>query len=162
MAKEIERKFMVKDMSFKANAVAHRIVQGYICSENDRVVRVRIKGDHAYITIKNAAIGYSRDEFEYPIPVADAEVMLKDICLQPIIEKTRYVLPFGGFDWEIDCFGGINEGLIIAEIELPDEETEFQLPPFVGKEITGNPRYYNACLAAHPFTEWKEEHFKEL
>lgn len=162
MSQEIERKFIVNDMSFKEKAIAHRIVQGYICSEDDRVVRVRIYDNTAYLTIKNATIGFSRDEWEYSIPVEEAESMLRCVCQQPIIEKTRYELNYEGFKWEIDCFTGDNDGLIIAEIELPSEETTFPTPPFIGKEVTGDPRYYNACLIKHPFSEWKNEHLKNL
>lgn len=162
MSQEIERKFVVSDMSFKEKATAHYIVQGYICSENDRVVRVRIYDNTAYLTIKNATIGFSRNEWEYPIPVDEAKDMLNAVCQQPIIEKTRYELNHKGFKWEIDCFHGANDGLVIAEIELPSEETTFELPPFIGKEVTGNERYYNACLIQHPYSEWKEEHLKNL
>ena len=142
---EIERKFLVVNDKYKMGT-PQRISQGYICSENDRVVRVRIKGDKAYLTIKNATIGFARNEYEYEIPVADAEAMLKNTCQQPIIDKTRYVLEYKGFIWEVDEFHGDNEGLVVAEIELDSREATFDHPDFIGEEVTGDARYYNACL----------------
>ncbi|MDO4191422.1 MAG: CYTH domain-containing protein [Bacteroidales bacterium] len=162
MPKEIERKFLVTNDSYMANSEVHHIIQGYICSENDRVVRIRIYDNDAFLTIKNATIGFSRDEFEYHIPLADAETMLRSICQQPIIEKYRYKFIYEGFIWEIDHFEGDNNGLVIAEIELPNENTTFTLPPFIGKEVTGDTHYYNACLNKHPFNEWKDEHLKNM
>lgn len=154
MAKEIERKFLVKNNSYKSQSTAHHIVQGYICSEENRVVRVRIYDEQAFITIKNKTIGFSRDEFEYSIPIGDAQQMLETTCEKPIIDKVRFVMPFAGFKWEIDEFCRENEGLIIAEIELPDENTSFKIPDFIGSEVTGDARYYNANLYKHPFKTW--------
>ena len=147
---EIERKFLVVNDKYKMGT-PQRISQGYICSENDRVVRVRIKGDKAYLTIKNATIGFARNEYEYEIPVADAEAMLKNTCQQPIIDKTRYVLEYRGFIWEVDEFHGDNEGLVVAEIELDSREATFDHPDFIGEEVTGDARYYNACLFKNPY-----------
>ena len=155
MAIEIESKFLVTSSSFKELAEAHTIKQGYICSEEDRVVRVRVYDQKAYITIKNATVGFARNEFEYPIPVSDAELMLNCVCQQPIIDKTRYVLNYQGHVWEVDeCHGG-DEGLIVAEIELERADETFELPPFVGSEVTNDSRYYNACLFKHPYTSWE-------
>jgi CYTH domain-containing protein len=151
---EIERKFLVINDKYKMGT-PQRISQGYICSENDRVVRVRIKGDKAYLTIKNATIGFARNEYEYEIPVADAEAMLKNTCQQPIIDKTRYVLEYKGFIWEVDEFHGDNEGLVVAEIELDSREATFDHPDFIGEEVTGDARYYNACLFKNPYKMWK-------
>jgi CYTH domain-containing protein len=151
---EIERKFLVVNDKYKMGT-PQRISQGYICSENDRVVRVRIKGDKAYLTIKNATIGFARNEYEYEIPVADAEAMLKNTCQQPIIDKTRYVLEYKGFIWEVDEFHGDNEGLVVAEIELDNREATFDHPDFIGEEVTGDARYYNACLFKNPYKMWK-------
>jgi CYTH domain-containing protein len=151
---EIERKFLVVNDKYKMGT-PQRISQGYICSENDRVVRVRIKGDKAYLTIKNATIGFARNEYEYEIPVADAEAMLKNTCQQPIIDKTRYVLEYKGFIWEVDEFHGDNEGLVVAEIELDSRETTFDHPDFIGEEVTGDARYYNACLFKNPYKMWR-------
>lgn len=151
---EIERKFLVVNDKYKMGT-PQRISQGYICSENDRVVRVRIKGDKAYLTIKNATIGFARNEYEYEIPVADAEAMLKNTCQQPIIDKTRYVLEYRGFIWEVDEFHGDNEGLVVAEIELDSREATFDHPDFIGEEVTGDARYYNACLFKNPYKMWR-------
>lgn len=156
MPKEIERKFLVNNLCYRELAESKRICQGYISAENDRVVRVRIYGEKAFLTIKNATIGFSRDEFEYEIPLADAEIMLQRCCLQPTIEKVRYKLHFGGFCWEIDEFSGENDGLIIAEIELPSEETPFEKPDFIGDEVTADSRYYNANLIKNPYKLWKK------
>lgn len=151
---EIERKFLVVNDKYKMGT-PQRISQGYICSENDRVVRIRIKGDKAYLTIKNATIGFARNEYEYEIPVADAEAMLKNTCQQPIIDKTRYVLEYKGFIWEVDEFHGDNEGLVVAEIELDSREATFDHPDFIGEEVTGDARYYNACLFKNPYKMWR-------
>ena len=165
MGKEIEKKFTVISDSYKANAAAYDIAQGYICTDENRVVRVRLKNGRAFLTVKNATIGYSRDEFEYEIPADDARVMLERVCIQPVISKRRYVTEHTGHVWEVDEFHGENEGLVIAEIELDDEDEPFSLPPFVGMEVTGNPLYYNARLFSHPFCRWsaeeKSEHAKK-
>ena len=153
---EIERKYLVINDNYKSGK-AQRISQGYICSEDDRVVRVRIKGDKAYLTIKNATIGFARNEYEYEIPVADAEAMLHNTCQQPIIDKTRYIVKHKGFTWEVDEFHGDNEGLVFAEIELADVNEQFLRPAFLGAEVTGNPRYYNAYISKHPYPTWEKE-----
>ena len=150
---EIERKFLVINDAYKSGT-PHYIAQGYICSEEDRVVRIRIKKDKAYISIKNATIGFARNEYEYEIPVADAEAMLHNTCQQPIIKKTRYILEHEGQTWEVDEFHGDNEGLVIAEIELSDKNQEFNKPEFIGEEVTNDPRYYNACLFKNPYKNW--------
>lgn len=155
MTKEIERKFLVVNFSYREKSTSKRICQGYICAEADRVVRVRIYGEKAFLTVKNVAIGFARDEFEYEIPVSDAEALLERCCLQPTIEKVRYKLFYKGFWWEIDEFYGENEGLIIAEIELPDVTTAFEKPDFVGEEVTDDHRYYNANLIKKPYNQWK-------
>lgn len=156
MATEIEHKFLVKNDIYKQVSHFVRISQGYICSEVDRVVRVRIYGKKAYLTIKNASVGYARNEFEYEIPMADAEFLLGEMCIQPIIEKNRYTIEFGSFKWEIDEFLGDSQGLVIAEIELPTEDTEFYKPSFIGEEVTGNPLYYNSNITKNPYKNWKE------
>lgn len=155
MALEIERKFLLLSNDYKAASTSKRIVQGYICSDKNRVVRVRIYGEQAYITIKNATIGFARNEFEYAIPVADAQVMLTEICEKPIIEKVRYRYDYKGFCWEIDEFHGENEGLVMAEIELPTVDCVFEKPPFIGEEVTNDTRYYNASLIKNPYKNWK-------
>ena len=150
---EIERKYLVINNNYKSGTPI-RISQGYICSEEDRVVRVRIKSDKAYLTIKNATIGFARNEYEYEIPVADAEAMLHNTCQQPIIDKTRYIIKHKGHTWEIDEFHGDNEGLVIAEIELENKNQQFELPDFIGEEVNGDDRYYNACLFKNPYKMW--------
>jgi len=147
MAKEIERKFLVCSDSFKELSVSSiKIIQGYIFNTSKGVLRVRIKGNAAYITFKSANTGIVRNEWEYPIPVNDATEML-GLAGGGIIEKTRYIVPFDGNIWEVDVFEGRLEGLILAEIELPDEETKFVIPPFVGKEVSNDHRYFNSSLA---------------
>ena len=147
MAKEIERKYLVKDLSFKSmtSDIIH-ICQGYISRRPEGTVRVRIKGNRGFITIKGKNAGVSRDEWEYEIPLADAEEMLTRVCEGTVIDKHRHIVDYHGFMWEIDVFHGSHEGLIIAEIELPSEDTAFPLPPFITEEVTGNPVYYNSNL----------------
>ena len=153
---EIERKFLVKNLDFVKYGVPHRIRQGYIMTEKDRVVRVRIKDQRAFLTLKTSPIGFSRYEFEYEIPVAEAEIMLRDMCYKPIIDKVRFVHIQHGKKWEIDVFNGVNEGLIIAEIELLSKDEQFALPPYIGKEVTDDHRYYNSYIANHPYNTWEK------
>lgn len=152
---EIERKYLVKNLDFVKYGVPHRIKQGYISTEDGRVVRVRIKDQKGYLTLKSASQGFAHHEFEYEIPVADAELMLDKMCHKPIIDKTRFDLLHKGKKWEIDVFNGENEGLIIAEIELQSKDEEFKIPPFIDREVTDDPRYYNAYIAKHPFCTWE-------
>ncbi|MGM9746283.1 MAG: CYTH domain-containing protein [Paludibacteraceae bacterium] len=154
MAIEIERKFLVIGDDYKHTANGIRIVQGYICNDKTRIVRVRIYGERAFLTIKDEAVGFARHEFEYEIPRADAEIMLQNICQQPIIDKTRYRYPAGDLCWEIDEFHGENEGLVVAELELPAIDTPFDTPAFVGDEVSDDQRYYNANLINHPYKNW--------
>ena len=153
---EIERKFLVLNDSYKAHATPHHIAQGYICNTSDRVVRIRLYDQRAFITLKDATVGFARHEFEYEIPADDARKMLDTMCLRPIIDKTRYCLPQGDLCWEIDEFHGENEGLVVAEIELPSEETKFEKPAFIGREVTGDERYYNSNLIKNPFKNWEK------
>ncbi len=147
MAKEIEHKYLVTDDSYKLLATeAHAIVQGYISREVNGTVRVRIVGDKARLTIKGRTVGDTRSEFEYEIPLADAEEMLRTLCPQPVISKTRHIVPYEGHTWEVDEFHGDLEGLTLAEIELPESIHSYALPPFVGRNVTGDPRYYNSAL----------------
>ncbi len=151
---EIERKYLVKNLDFVKYGVPHRIKQGYISTEEGRVVRIRIKDQKGYLTLKSASQGFAHHEFEYEIPVADAEQMLDAMCHKPIIDKTRFDLLHKGKKWEVDVFNGENEGLIIAEIELQSKDEEFKIPPFIDREVTDDPRYYNAYIAQHPFCTW--------
>ena len=148
MAKEIERKFLVKDKSFISAAFdVIDIAQGYLSVDPDRVVRVRIAGEKAFLTVKTRNNGPVRHEWEYEIPIKDAGEMLQSAT--HTIAKTRYfVKGSDGHVWEVDCFKGGNEGLIVAEIELADTEIAFEIPDFVGEEVTGDARYYNSNLAA--------------
>lgn len=157
MAREIERKFLVKGSSWRDGAIGVHYRQGYLHSSRECSVRVRIAGEQAFLTIKGATQGMSRDEYEYAIPVADALAMLDQLCPQPQIEKIRYRIEHGGFFWEIDEFLGENQGLIVAEIEVPSEEQIFALPDWVGIEVTGEAKYYNTCLCRHPFKRWHNQ-----
>ncbi|MBD5194142.1 MAG: CYTH domain-containing protein [Bacteroidales bacterium] len=146
MAVEIERKFLVNSHDYRNMASAcHTIVQGYLSKEPERTVRIRIKDDKGFITVKGKTIGCKRLEFEYEIPLDDAKDMLK-LCLSPILEKKRYIVNYCGFKWEIDEFEGYLAPLVMAEVELPDESLPLQLPAFIGEEVTGNPKYYNSNL----------------
>lgn len=154
MAIEIERKFLVKGDAWRSLAVGVLYRQGYISRGNGRTVRVRQAGDRAYLTIKGRAIGLSRSEFEYEIPVDDAEIMLTTLCDQPLIEKKRYRIKIGDLIWEVDEFLGENQGLVLAEVELEQAEQTITLPDWIGAEVSGDPRYYNSNLVTHPFTRW--------
>jgi len=122
---------------------------------NGMTVRIRIAGEEAFITMKDHAIGFTRHEFEYEIPKYDAAQMLELMCAKPQIEKYRYVIPAGSLKWEVDEFLGDNSGLIVAEIEVPSEDTEFDIPEWVGEEVTGDKRYYNSHLCNNPYKNWK-------
>lgn len=146
MAKEIEHKYLVINNGFREMATdVKEICQGYLCRTPERVVRIRTKGDKGYLTVKGKTIGASRLEFEYEIPYEDAIAML-DMCEGNILIKSRYIVPYEGYIWEVDEFHGSREGLITAEIELPDENTKYTIPTFVGENVTGNPAYYNSNL----------------
>ena len=151
---EIERKFLVKGDGWKAAADAGLACrQGYLAAEPEKTVRVRIIGEQAFLTIKGATSGISRSEFEYGIPVDDAEALLA-LCGGAVVEKTRYFIEHAGMVWELDVFSAANEGLVMAEIELEAEDQSFELPDWAGQEVSGDSRYYNAYLARHPFTTW--------
>lgn len=155
MAQEIERKFLVSG-EFKSLATSHsRIVQGYISSARGRTVRVRIRDDKGYLTIKGAsnASGTSRYEWEKELPLAEAEELMK-LCEPGIIDKTRYLVRSGKHVFEVDEFYGENEGLVVAEVELESEEESFVKPDFIGKEVTGDVRYYNSQLMKKPYKTW--------
>lgn len=154
MGTEIERKFLVTGNAWRKQAVGVSYRQGYLCSSSDRTVRVRIAGDKACLTIKGKSSGISRMEFEYPIPVEEAGIMLVELCEQPIIEKTRYRVDYAGFVWEVDEFLGENAGLLVAEIELAEEDQGFARPPWVGAEVSDDRRYSNAGLVKYPFSRW--------
>ncbi|MBE9039293.1 CYTH domain-containing protein [Oscillatoriales cyanobacterium LEGE 11467] len=156
MAVEIERKFLVVGNQWRSLAAGVDYAQGYIASGTGKTVRVRIAGDKGYLTIKGATVGLARMEFEYPIPVADAREMLDRLCNEPPIEKVRYKIPIGDLVWEVDEFTGVNQGLIVAEVELTHERQEIQLPDWIGAEVSHDARYYNANLAKFPYSSWSE------
>ena len=155
MAQEIERKFLLAGDSWRGLAEGIEYRQGYLCASKERSVRIRIAGILGFLTIKGATIGAVRSEYEYEIPLTDARSLLNELCPQPQIEKKRYTIPYRGFTWEIDEFFGLNAGLIVAEIELEAEDQVFARPEWIGKEITGDPRYYNATLCVAPYSSWK-------
>jgi len=158
MALEIERKFLVLDDSYKHEAYASsHIRQGYICSDRGRTVRIRIRDEHAYITIKGPSLdgGLSRYEFEQEIPMDDAEKLMT-LCDPGIIDKTRWLVKSGQHTVEVDEFHGENDGLIMAEVELSNPDEKPILPHFIGKEVTGDRRYYNSQLRCHPYSTWQD------
>lgn len=150
MALEIERKFLVCDTTFEALAYDRmELAQGYLSTDPDATVRVRICGDKAWMTVKSRNVGAVRNEWEYPIPIEDARRMLEACCGRRRLEKTRYLVDAGdGLKWEVDVFHGRHSGLTVAEIELPDPQTPFALPSFIGREVTGDPQYYNSALCS--------------
>jgi len=154
MGKEIERKFLVKEGKWQPKGEGELYRQGYLSTVKERVVRVRSAGRNGFLTIKGATVEYTRLEFEYPIPLKDAEKMLDALCEHPLIEKQRYHVEHDGVVWEIDVFKGENKGLIVAEVELENETQEFDIPDWAGQEVSKDPRYYNANLVKHPFREW--------
>lgn len=155
MGIEIERKFLVRNDAWRALAQSEsRIRQGYLATTGTLTVRVRLTEDCAYLTLKGPPLGLVRSEFEYPIPPADGEAMLRELAILPVIEKVRYRVPCGQHHWDLDVFTGDNAGLVLAEIELTREHEPFELPDWAGLEVTGDPRYSNANLARRPFKEW--------
>ncbi len=155
MTKEIERKFLVSSDGWRSGTVGKLYCQGYIATaKRAQSVRVRIAGDQGYLTIKGPVNGFSRAEFEYPIPVSDAREILETLCIQPLIKKVRYRLPIGELVWEIDEFEGENVGLVIAEVELASESQPVDLPEWIGAEVSGQAKYYNASLVKNPYSQW--------
>jgi len=152
---EIERKFLVVGEAWKQADKATLMTQGYICSDPERIVRVRIDGGHAVLTIKGKTVGISRSEWEYPIPLADAQQMLDGLCGKALIQKYRYRLELDGLTWEVDEFLGENAGLVVAEIELESETQQFTAPSWLGQEVSHDRRYANAQLFKHPYCHWK-------
>ena len=158
MPLEIERKFLVKDLSWKDSATSFKdFQQGYFPVTNGVNVRTRIAGDKARLTIKGPVTDISRAEFEYPIPIEDAIVFLSSFCVKPVILKRRWYVPFGGFQWEVDEFAGLNQGLVVAEIELDAPDRAFPAPPWLGREVSHEPRFRNSRLVRHPYSEWSDE-----
>lgn len=158
MSIEIERKFLVTDDSYKAMAFqSDRIAQGYLCREGGNSARVRVRGEKGYLTIKGPSLdgGLSRYEWEKEIPVNEAWELVR-LCHGGIIDKTRHLVKFGNHIFEVDEFHGDNEGLVVAEVELVSTDEEFERPPFLGNEVTGDKRYYNSSLTRFPYAMWKK------
>lgn len=157
MAIEIERKFLLAGDQWREQVLSKsKFSQGYLSRIAERTVRVRVADERGWLTVKGKSCGASRTEFEYEIPVAEAQQMLDQLCEQPIINKWRYRVEFKGHLWEIDQFLGNNEGLVVAEVELKREDEEFSRPNWLGREVTHDHRYFNSNLIEHPFKEWNQ------
>jgi adenylate cyclase len=154
MGIEIERKFLVKNDSWRLQAEGIEYRQGYLNMDKERTVRVRTIQDKGFLAVKGITKEGTRTEYEYQIPVADAETMLDEICEKPLIEKNRYKISIGGVIWEVDEFFGENEGLIVAEVELGNKAQVFDKPAWIGEEVTGDPIYFNSNLIKHPYSKW--------
>ena len=151
---EIERKFLLKDDSWRLSAVGKKYHQGYLSSNKERTVRIRTIDDRGYLTIKGIAKGAVRVEYEYEIPATEARAMLEDLCEKPLIEKIRYKIKHHGLVWEVDEFYGENQGLIMAEVELDFKDQKFEKPEWIGAEVTGDSKYFNSNLIHHPYSQW--------
>jgi CYTH domain-containing protein len=156
MAKEIERKYLVKLEAWVPQGEGIHFKQGYLNSQKERVVRVRIEGTRAKLTIKGITTGVTRAEFEYTIPVEDAALLLDNLCEQPLIDKHRHKEVHGGKTWEIDVFHGLNEGLVVAEIELASEDEAIEMPAWAAAEVSSDPRYFNSNLLKNPYNTWNK------
>ena len=154
MADEIEKKFLLNYLPTHLMIDGIRIAQGYMVNQKRMVVRVRLSGETAFLTIKGETINASRKEYEYSIPQEDARQMMTLFCEKPFVEKTRYHIEHAGFEWVVDQFSGDNAGLIVAEIELDDIDQTFEKPDWIGKEVTHDPRYYNSNLIKAPYSNW--------
>jgi adenylate cyclase len=155
MPQEIEHKYLVRLDTWKPAGPGVLYRQGYLSTAEARVVRVRIAGEQAFLTVKGPAHGITRLELEYPIPMADAALMLDLLCERPLIEKTRYRQLFCGKTWEIDVFHGANAGLVVAEVEVASEAELIEPPPWLGPEVSNDPRYYNSNLIKNPYKKWR-------
>ncbi|MEX2517015.1 MAG: CYTH domain-containing protein [Gammaproteobacteria bacterium] len=155
MGVEIERKFLlVNDHWRNQTERSERQVQGYLGSVESCSIRIRVVGEQANLNIKSATLGIERQEYDYPVPLAEAEEILQHLCKKSLIEKIRHYLPLAGHVWEIDEFLGDNSGLVVAEIELADVNEAFTRPDWLGSEVSDDPRYYNVCLVEHPYSNW--------
>ena len=154
MKKEIERKFIVLDQSYKNLGNYKYCIQGYIPSNNEPLIRVRIIGNKSYLTIKSDVNGITRLEYEYEIPIQDAKDLLELYCQESIVEKNRYIISYKSTIWEVDEFLGGNKGLVVAEVELTSEDQEYDSPEWIGEEVSTDKKYYNYNLAHHPFQKW--------
>jgi len=154
MGVEIERKFLLTGDGWRKLGTPELLRQGYLSTNPERTVRVRVEGQGATMTIKSKSVGATRGEWEYPLPLADANELLDRVCEQPIIEKYRSRVEHAGHVWEVDEFLGVNEGLRFAEIELESEDAAFEKPDWIGAEVTDDRRYFNSNLIKHPFSQW--------
>ena len=154
MAIEIEKKFLIKYIPLEHVKFSKHIKQGYILSDQEKVIRIRKKGDEYFLTIKGNKIGISRYEFEYSIPEEDAAILFGEFCSSDIIEKTRHYIEHKNHLWEVDEFHGDNDGLIVAEIELLSEDETFDIPDWIDREVTSEKKYYNMNLVTNPFNKW--------
>jgi adenylate cyclase len=154
MGTEIERKFLLKSDAWRSQAEGKLYRQGYVFKSTGVTVRIRIVGTQGYITLKGKVEHFARPEFEYEIPVDDAQTMLDLWCHPRIVEKIRYRISFGNLVWEVDEFQGFNQGLVLAELELDSADRVFELPDWVGQEVSGQERYYNSSLAVYPYSQW--------
>lgn len=155
MAVEIERKFTLKNDNWRKDVQrSQRYVQGYLAGNDRSSIRVRIAGDKANLNIKSATLGIFRQEYEYDIPLSDAEEMIETLCEKPVIDKIRHFVSFAGKTWEIDEFSGENQGLIVAEVELYSENEQITLPEWVDEDVSHDTRYYNVCLVKNPYKNW--------
>ena len=154
MGVEIERKFLTSSDAWRLLGEPVLLRQGYLNADPARTVRVRIEGDAGVLTIKSKNTGATRGEWEYAIPLPDAEALLDTLCERPLVEKYRRRIDFAGFTWEVDEFLGENAGLVVAEIELPSEHAAFDRPDWIGREVTGEKRYYNSSLIGSPYSQW--------
>jgi len=156
MGVEIERKFLLQGAAWRTLGEPILLRQGYLSLDPARTVRVRIEGARAFLTIKGKSVGATRGEWEYPIPVSEAVELLDGLCQQPLVEKVRRRIAIGPHTWEVDEFLGPNAGLLVAEIELASEHEVFEKPDWIGREVTGDPRYFNSNLIRHPYSQWKD------
>ena len=155
MGTEVEHKFLVVGEAWREGVTTStRIVQGYLSRGPRATVRVRVRGAHAFVTIKGPTQGISRSEFEYGIPVVDAEAMLADLADGPVIDKVRHLVPVGHHTWEVDVFAGDNAPLVMAEVELAHADERFERPAWAGEDVSADPRYYNATLSVSPYSTW--------
>lgn len=157
MAWEIERKFRVRNEGWRQRVSGSLYRQGYLSVDPQRTVRVRVTGGRGTLTVKGISRGAKRREYEYEIPVAEAEAMLANLCVPPLITKTRYRVREADLVWEVDVFSGENEGLVLAELELKRNGQEFPLPSWVGEEVSADPRYFNVNLVSYPFKRWGDD-----
>jgi len=157
MATEIERKFLVTNDSWRKDVTSTtEYTQGYLATERSCSIRIRVEKDRASLNIKSATLGISRNEYDYPIPLSEANEILQELCIKPLLKKTRFHVPHGDHVWEIDVFDGDNKGLVVAEIELARPDEPFSRPDWLGEEVSDDPRYYNVCLVKHPYQEWDD------